>query len=540
MGMKLKSGADLCGFQLTNFCVQGEASAPSDAALGRKYFHTNATDDVATGISLLNRERIYLGEGAWRATAYLDDIAAIQTKLDMILGDVDLDGVIENMNEVIKFLEDNKDTENLMTLLNGKLNKAGGTINGNLAVQGYIGLGSYLNANDHYFFVRDSAEADWVVTNQGWTKEYTLIHSGNIGSYNAGGIVSLGYPTTDTFADYITKYAKGASVVINDSGADVGNITKYESVLNVGTGAGRFGRFIFSVGTNPTLCFQTGNDSGNGWGNKKTIAFTDSDITGNAAGLKHSNGTVAISLRTNGDLVLGGTRFLVGENQKSLLEYSDINIAFGYSYRSLAPMNIYGTSVNLRYGANGTHGLALIESGNVLIGATTDDNSGAKLQVNGLISCYSSGNGARHIFVGNANGAISLYAATSGNRGLFDASNSTWMVYTDGTDIIMPRDVHIKGNLIVDGEVSAGGAGAEEGTSGSGSAEGVSEIFTPTSTSMAFDHNLGEDVIVQVYEKSGNVWNLVIVDVEITSATRVTLRFGKTETTQHKVVIMGV
>ena len=134
MGMKLKSGADLCGFQLTNFCVQGEASAPSDAALGRKYFHTNATDDVATGISLLNRERIYLGEGAWRATAYLDDIAAINEKLNLITGDTDTDTLINNLKDLEEFLKDFSETDKLKSLLDGKLDKSGGTIDGILSV----------------------------------------------------------------------------------------------------------------------------------------------------------------------------------------------------------------------------------------------------------------------------------------------------------------------------------------------------------------------------------------------------------------------
>lgn len=176
--------------------------------------------------------------------------------------------------------------------------------------------------------------------------------------------------------------------------------------------------------------------------------------------------------------------------------------------------------------------VTLKSNGNVLIGTTTDDESGAKMQVDGGCITIKNGTAKTYSYIRSGN-------YTNNTARLKIGTCYGYGVESDAIEIYH-QDVRIKGNLIVDGEVSAGGAGAEESTSGSGSAEGVSEIFTPTSTSMAFDHNLGEDVIVQVYEKSGNVWNMVMVDVEITSATKVTLRFGKTETTQHKVVIMGV
>jgi hypothetical protein len=58
----------------------------------------------------------------------------------------------------------------------GALSISGGTIDGNLGLTGYI------NTKSHYFFVRNNDNADWVVTNKNWSAEYTLIHSGNIGS----------------------------------------------------------------------------------------------------------------------------------------------------------------------------------------------------------------------------------------------------------------------------------------------------------------------------------------------------------------------
>ena len=66
MGMKLKSGADLCGFELSRFCVQNDVAIPDAPASGRKYFHTGT--GMEGKYSLLGRERIYTGT-AWRSAA---------------------------------------------------------------------------------------------------------------------------------------------------------------------------------------------------------------------------------------------------------------------------------------------------------------------------------------------------------------------------------------------------------------------------------------------------------------------------------------
>ena len=459
MGMKLKSGADLCGFQLTNFCVQGEASAPSDAALGRKYFHTNATDDVATGISLLHRERIYLGEGAWRATAYLDDIAAIQTKLDMILGDVDLDGVIENMNEVIKFLEDNKDTENLMTLLDDKLSKSkGGIMTGELCVQSdstdasaYI---AFKRGTDAKAYLLYSGGDDFNFYSEGWGKKYTFIHSGNIGGQKVASANKLISGTTNTLTASGTTLVDANGYQIYDTGS---TWFAFGSTSAVGVYQGGSSVQLKTTKGYDTITAVFVNNSGN-------VTIGASDLAGTGYKL----------------MVDGLLGMMNGTNKCGVLGFSDNNLYLGYSNVQFGTI-VNGQTISFQTTNSSTPKVHITNGGNVGIG-TTDPQY--KLHIKG--------------------------------------------------------DLYVDGNIIATKEVSAGGAGAEEGTSGSGSAEGVSEIFTPTSTSMAFDHNLGEDVIVQVYEKSGNVWNMVIVDTEITSATRVTLRFGKTETTQHKVVIMGV
>lgn len=531
MGMKLKSGADLCGFQLTNFCVQGEASAPSDAALGRKYFHTNATDDVATGISLLNRERIYLGEGAWRATAYLDDIAAINEKLNLITGDTDTDTLINNLKDLEEFLKDFSETDKLKSLLDGKLDKSGGTIEGtntspliiNTSATTEVGLrfnmneksvawvgytpntGTYLysygtGSGTHKLGLSDAGV--------GFLDSNTLIHSGNIGSQ---------------------KVASAKEVITSDG---INALAGDATTLRVGYG---YRNLTTNIYGNEIYFAKNGNISMliNSSGN---VTIGGSDLAETSAKLYVDGGSLR-AFNFNSDHAGGPIIKLLHNNN-------------AFSWWGYSP-NLKGVFL---FNKN-DKGILINDNDNVLIGTTTDDEN--KLQVMGGASFRSATNWQNERTVLNYAG-LKLYARDTGGynqsisflnydgtifAGLFARGRRSLVVGTGEYDpwvTFAPDGIHIVGNLIVDGEISAGGAGTEEGTSGSGSAEGVSEIFTPTSTSMAFDHNLGEDVIVQVYEKNNSVWNLVMVDVEITSATRVTLRFGKTETTQHKVVIMGV
>ena len=548
MGMKLKSGADLCGFQLTNFCVQGEASAPSDAALGRKYFHTNATDDVATGISLLNRERIYLGEGAWRATAYLDDIANLQGKidaLDELLNGEDSQTYVDTWEEVKAFLEGVTENQDLMDLLNNKADKSqladylplsGGTI----AVSSYTGF-SVRNTTDALSVIRYRGNVSGTNTVFGYLgfngidtpiymstsgTSHTLIHSGNIGSYAIKvNPVNINLETDTNVAGY-GQTTEGWPIA--------------GPALLLGNSVGNFAMML--SGRNGVLRFNTReNGALTGW---KTIAFTDSNVasatklqTARTIWGQSFDGTGDVS----GDIYLGTGNIRSNSGHSVFIANTYTHIGYGSSTNGYDTY-IDGNNIYLRYGTSHANGLFLNSSGNVLIGTTTD--SGEKLQVDGKASLtdrlY-----APYIFMGKNEAGIYIHKTGISWHNAANAYVADLAYFaSDSIEIRKPvtisGDLLVKGNIVSEKEVSAKGAGAEEGTSGSGSAEGVAYPFTPTSTSMAFDHNLGEDVIVQVYEKSGNVWNMVIVDTEITSATRVTLRFGKTETTQHKVVIMGV
>lgn len=73
--------------------------------------------------------------------------------------------------------------------------------------------------------------------------------------------------------------------------------------------------------------------------------------------------------------------------------------------------------------------------GNVGIG-TTDPQY--KLDVNGTIASRATDTSIRGIYAENSSGGVSLYVAASGNRGLYDATNNKWVMYTNGTNAIFP------------------------------------------------------------------------------------------------------
>lgn len=137
--MNFLHNIDLNGNQLLNFLLHPAAVAPANPNVGMMYFDTN--------VSAL-RPQIYIGE-EWRQLAYYQDIAdsmasiaslyakqadfeTLQTKVNAFLdGDVDADGVLENLKEIQSFL----DTYDGTTTLSDALN----TINADIGVlRGYF------------------------------------------------------------------------------------------------------------------------------------------------------------------------------------------------------------------------------------------------------------------------------------------------------------------------------------------------------------------------------------------------------------------
>lgn len=187
--MKLQNTLDLSTFEIVRFRIWNQTSIPDDFGLGTKYFNTNS------GHEGYNRENIYTATG-WRRAAYMDDIEAITNgegslgtrvkTLEDMLGLEDVTDVIDTWNDVKAFFANVDEGLDLMTMLDGKLDKTGGTIR----VSGYDGLtiassiagaaikfkGTEATKGGYLIY---SGGANWYVSDDGWTTSFKLIHTGN-------------------------------------------------------------------------------------------------------------------------------------------------------------------------------------------------------------------------------------------------------------------------------------------------------------------------------------------------------------------------
>lgn len=608
MAIPLKNGADLYNFEVLRMRFHNLGADPtSDFGVGQVYFNTSTSEGSG------KRVRIYDGS-AFRSLAYLDEFTALQTKVNAFLdGGVDADGVLENLAEIQKFLDNYSSATDLSEILDTKLDKDGGKAK-NLAIVGsgtsYLAFESTDGTSFGSLGISSAHEAKF------WdgTGAYTLLHSGNVGEYKSGdsdklgGIAASSYVVSKNITSDLNAtdlYGSQSFVLALHSSAQ-----KVPSGMSSGDGiyiaGGDTGFMLLSSYTQDKLMYRRGSNSlgsnsilSNDW---KTIAFTDSNVA-SAQALVHSNGTVGATVGSLGELCLGAKGIWSADGTQSLLEYTSTDFWVGYSMRNAQLTRLYGNRVGIYTG--NTQAMFINSSGNVTIGSSDLAASNYKLYVNGVGVAFGTTDDCRIDFqragvnkfrAVNAGGCFSwrvngvdndvMVITADGKVGIGKAApaqlldvngnilipnySSLMSRKTDGTainliyagndDLIkigggalpiklqgnttIAGDLHVTGNIIADGEVSAGGAG-EEGDTGTGTGGGdaliYSQEFTPTTTSITITHNLSatKGVIVQVWEKNGNYWDMVLVDVEEVDTNTVTLFFGKTETTVHKVVIMG-
>ena len=329
MALPLKSGADLYNNQALRMRLHNLGADPTEVGAGLIYFNTS------TGLNTSQKARLYTGS-AWKTIAFSEDLdvasnadfLALKDKVDTLIGDgVDMDGIIESWKEVEAFLSGMSDTKSLMDLLNGKLNTSGGTITGN------IGALKIKRSNGNS----------------------SAIHFQNIVDNKDNDLGGLGFGNDGKPYVFSPDYSTKSEILTSAGGTISGNLT-LESYL-------RFNRLndgkSYLLGqpyNNSTLAFHDGS----AW---KTIAFTDSDITGTAAKAKSL-------VDTAGDAVayVSGNTFYIGD-----------------SIYPTTSTQILGKDIRLRYGANASFGFWLNESGNVTIGEQDYAGTDAKLYVNGGI-----------------------------------------------------------------------------------------------------------------------------------------------------------
>lgn len=333
--MILQNTLDLSTFEIIRFRIWNQTSNPDDYGIGTKYFNTNSGHDG------YNRENIYTDTG-WRKTAYLDDIEAITNgegslgtrvkALEDMLNVDSAETVVSTWEEIQAFLDNVKEGTDLMTMLDGKLDKTGGTINGivtfggNKYVQikpysatsnggGWANKGLiYINGDDeeiggisafgnnealNYIFI--GAEAyNGVNLRIGknllrWG-DNAILHSGNVGEYKAGGLLQKS--VTDLNSVEFGTFFRGSRDALNMPTDASGYLTG----ICLATDDNPIYRVVFGLDYDGKI-FSRAEKNGV-WSDWKAIAFTDSDITGRAAGfcvVKNKNG-----FNLNTDLQGGG------------------------------------------------------------------------------------------------------------------------------------------------------------------------------------------------------------------------------------------
>ena len=542
MAFPLKSGADLYNQQLIRAAIWNYGADLSETVTGLIYFNTS---NSSAGKKL----RLYTGS-AWKTLAFEEDLdvannaefKALEDKVKLLAGEVDTDAIISNMKEVSNFLAGFAEDANLMSVLDGKLDKSGGTITGGLtlsspnsdyALHFQTGLGA-----GWIGFQADSER--WFVTDRNWSAGYTLIHSGNIASQHvskadaAGGfmITNLNLNANTITAPLAWFY--GQSDAGKENWPD-GH--QYGCILTLSVGdANLSGQLAWDIAHNsdtPTkkLWWRARNDRG--WGNDwKTIAFTDSNVA-SAQALVHSNGKVGATIRDNGIvsfnefIVLKNNKFHMGTlndgtTERNILGInSNNNLLVGYGSRWDGKTLIYGDGIE--YIIKDTPAMLINSSGNVGIGLTEPKH---KLHVAGDI-------------------ATNKYLRVLAWEGYGSGSCDMWF---DGatSNLKMRSRLHVAYDIQADGNIVANGTIACKGIAAEGDAMDMVDktvLHIPSSTTQqtfTLNHGLGtREITISIYEITSMGTNMILTDVEIVDDNNISVSFGNPPTENHMVVVMG-
>lgn len=559
-GLKLKSGADLCGFELNRFCVQNDVVAPDVPASGRKYFH-KGTGKV-DGFEVTNRERIYTGS-SWRTTAYLDDLAnldvannadfqKLKDKVDLLSGEVDTDAIINNMKDVENFLAGfNESGGTLMNYLNTELgkkfNKLGGTISGTLKVSSsgssvpftvettksaYVAMIMRTNAghNGHFIYAGDST---WRVSDAGWNHAYTLLHEGNVGDYAP--LRKARQATIDL------NTAANGFYEIGYTGQTLTNAPLNGNALFVDFRDGAGNAKMQFVGANNSAALYFRSHQGglpevtSTW---KTIAFTDSNVasatkleTPRTIWGQSFDGTGNVS----GTLSLGNDAIHGGASSVNMLwcDHTD-TLYLGYGMCGVGGSVICGNAIAMRYGSSRVMGFLLNSSGNVGIG-TTDPK--AKLHVGGNILLNNRNNLAWIKSDGNIQSILQFERDDKLHLGY--GLTTSFTVYPLS---IFENDIQSKGDIVANGTIACKGVAAEGSEVGMGTVD-KKVLSIPSSTTQqtfSLTHGLNtREITVCIYEITSTGTNMILTDVEITGDNTISVSFGNPPSENHMVVVMG-
>lgn len=266
--------------------------------------------------------------------------------------------------------------------LSGYLPLSGGTIVGDLIISNnYGGIAINDTSAKKSGFILYSGGV-WKVSNDGWTIDYDLWHSGNDGA--GSGLDADLLDGLDSSAFARNKYNNNFIVSGNEFNFVPSAFTNH-IWINYRTQSGLDGSI-------------TNYNFGNGAGSTENVTLNATTFTGNSA-----SATKLQTARTiwgqpfdgiedvSGNISLGNNS-IIGASNRNAFNPSGTDLYIGSGYTAQGDRTfIYGNVIRM-YAGTGTEALRINNNGNILIGTPTD--SGYKLDVNGKVNITSQGEGA--------------------------------------------------------------------------------------------------------------------------------------------------
>lgn len=232
-------------------------------------------------------------------------------------------------------------------------------------------------------------------------------------------------------------------------------------------------QLILPYGSVAQLKYRTQyfSSSGTVWGSWKTIAFTDSDITGNAATATKLQTTRTLWGQSfNGSAAVTGSLSSVGSitfSADSSYDIGSSSVQARYVYASWVGAKTGGI---FQIGANNSYGITLNTSNNVTIGSSDLAGTSAKLAVSGRTRIYRSASSTEYldIYLADISVYYNGYDPDGYSNHYFQSNGTTRLAILGNSGNVgigttspaykldVNGDVRINGNLIVTGDSSSG------------------------------------------------------------------------------------
>ena len=507
MAFPFKTGGDFYNCEALRMRLHNLGANPTETATGLMYFNTGASN--------LGKHAVVHDGTNFKALAFVDEIATNTAfteladrvvTIEKALGE-DTANVIDTWEEIQNFLKDiNANDANLMTMLNSKLDKSGGTIEGtntspliiNTSATTEVGLRFNMNEKSvawvgytpntgMYLYSYGTGSGTHKLglsdAGVGFLDSNTLLHSGN-------------YATE--IGDYYLK-SSGGTIEGGSDALKIKRAGSYLSSIGFYNSDSKLGSLGFVWGNAPAF-FHTD-------GNYYLLLHSGNIGEYNAGGLAHSNGTVGAVVNSSGNVTIGASD-LAGTSVKL---YVDGKSTFRHA--------IHADRYN---GQSNTAGAAVvINKGGDFFGIGPSASN---------VSNMSFG------FVNDTSGTWikEILTITTGNNILIGTPED------NGAKLQVKGDLYVEGNIIATKEVSAGGAG-QEGESGAGGAEVISQQLASGQSTYTITNTIKRsDIAVSLYEWNANngSWDMCLADISVKDAT-ITVTFGSATSVNHKLVAVG-